>query len=206
MDTIRQMVRSGARTLARLLNGLTGGRLTPSMVTYTSLLAHVLVAWLIAMQHNLWAAGLLVFFGLFDVLDGELARLQGSSSQAGMLLDSVTDRAKEVMLYIGVSYAIVYGERPHMAVWAVAALGASLLVSYVNAWGEAVTAGQAKSHQTNKAFRTGLMGYEVRMAVMVVGLLSDRLILASIVIALLAAVTAVQRFFRITQSLHDAQS
>src|SRR6185295_9921593 len=108
MDTIRSAVRAVVRTLARLLNKVTGGHITPAMVTYTSLLAHIPIAWLIATSHNLWAAGLLVVFGLFDVLDGELARLQGSASQAGMLLDSVTDRVKEVLLYVGVSYAIIY--------------------------------------------------------------------------------------------------
>lgn len=206
METIKAMVRALIRQLAKVLNSLTGGHLTPAMVTYTSLLAHIPIAWLIATYHNLWAAGLLVVFGLFDVLDGELARLQGSASQAGMLLDSITDRAKEVMLYIGVGYAIVYGQRPHMVVWAIAALGASLLVSYVNAWGEAVTAEQPKSHQVNKAFRSGLMGYELRMAVLFVGLLSNRLILASIVIAILAAVTAMQRFVNLTASLKHAQN
>lgn len=206
MDTIRSVVRSVVRMLAQFLNRLSGGHLTPAMVTYTSLFAHIPIAWLIATYHNLWAAGLLVIFGLFDVLDGELARLQGTASQAGMLLDSVTDRVKEVVLYIGIGYAIVHGQRPNMAVWAVAAVGASLLVSYVNAWGEAVTAGQTKSHQINKAFRTGLMGFELRMAVLVIGLLSNRIILASIVVAILAAVTAAQRFFKISQSLDHAQN
>jgi phosphatidylglycerophosphate synthase len=205
MNIVKSAVRSVIRRLAKLLNNLTGGRLSPSMVTYTSLLAHLPIAWLIATYHNVWAAGLLVIFGLFDVLDGELARLQGSASQTGMLLDSITDRVKEVMLYIGVGYAIVYSERPHMAVWAVAALGASLLVSYINAWGEAVLSGQ-KTHQVNKAFRSGLMGYELRMTVLFVGLLGNRLILASIVIAVLAAITALQRFVNITQSLKDAQN
>jgi phosphatidylglycerophosphate synthase len=206
MNAIRSAVRAIARAVARFLNAVSGGHITPSMVTYTGLLAHLPIAWLIATTHNVWAAGLLIIFGLFDVLDGELARLQGTTSQAGMLLDSVTDRVKEVLLYLGVSYAIVFGERPHMAVWAVAACGASLLVSYVNAWGEAVSAGQPKSHQINKAFRTGLMGYEVRMFVLVVGLLSNRIILATMVIALLASLTALQRFIKISQSLKHAKN
>jgi len=206
LDAVRTLVRSIIRRLARLINVVTGGRVSPNAVTITGLLAHIPIAWLIATRHNVWAAGLLVIFGLFDVLDGELARLQGTTSTAGMLLDSVTDRMKEVLLYTGAAYAIVFGSRPHMAVWAVAACGASLLVSYTNAWGEAVIAGkQAKDHRLNKAFRTGLMGYEVRMFVLFIGLLSNRVILAVIVIALLAAVTAFQRLIKITQSLNDAK-
>lgn len=206
MDTIKSAVRSVFRVVARVLNSLSGGRITPTMVTYVSLIAHLPVAWLIATYHNVWAAIFLVIFGLFDVLDGELARLQGSSTKNGMLLDSVTDRVKEIMLYIGVSYAIVYGERPRMVVWAVAALGASLLVSYLNAWGEAITAGEPKSHPINKAFRSGIMGFELRMTVLVLGLLSNRLVLACMVIAVLAALTAVQRFIKISHSLTHAQN
>src|SRR5882762_3925703 len=121
LDAVRTLVRSIIRRLARLINVVTGGRVSPNAVTITSLLAHIPIAWLIATRHNVWAAGLLVIFGLFDVLDGELARLQGTTSTAGMLLDSVTDRMKEVLLYTGAAYAIVFGSRPHMAVWAVAA-------------------------------------------------------------------------------------
>ena len=202
LDMIRDIVRSVMKNIAKALNTMTGGGLTPNAVTIVGLLAHLPIAYLIATSHNLKAALLLVIFGLFDTLDGELARLQKRDSPAGMLLDASTDRFKEVMLYTGAAYAITVGNHPMMAGWAVLACGASLCVSYVKAKGETAV---AKSHlstsQVNRLFADGLMRFEVRMAVLVIGLLSNRIILAVVVIAILSSVTAVQRLIVITKKL-----
>ena len=206
LDYIRSSVRSVMRQVAHLLNALSAGHITPNSITIIGLLAHIPIAWLIATRHNLKAAVLLVIFGLFDTLDGELARLQKRDSAAGMLLDSVSDRAKEVLLYTGATYAISLSDRPLMAAWAAAACGASLLVSYVNAWGEAVaTRINLSGHKTNKAFRTGIMTFEIRMVTLLLGLLSNRLILAVVVIATLSSLTAIWRLVNIMRRL-DVQN
>src|SRR5215469_12046216 len=87
-------------SIAPFVNRVTAGRLTPNAVTLTSFGMHIPIALLIATRHNLWAALLLVVFGLLDALDGALARTQGTTSAQGVLLDSVTDRMKEVLIYI----------------------------------------------------------------------------------------------------------
>lgn len=205
IDSIRRAVRSVMHVLAVALNKILGGHLTPNMVTITGLLAHLPIAWLIATRHNVWAAGLLLIFGLFDTLDGELARLQGSSSNAGMLLDATTDRMKEVLLYTGAAYAIVAIGRPYMAFWAVLACGGSLLVSYVKAKGETAVAGKLPAAQVNRLFQDGLMRFEIRMAVLFLGLLSNRLILAVVIIAITAWFTAFQRLIKISRKLNHAK-
>jgi phosphatidylglycerophosphate synthase len=169
---------------------------------------HIPIALLIATQHNWWAAVLLVVFGLFDTLDGELARLQDRVSIRGRLLDSVSDRMKEVMLYSGAAYAIITTTgRPYLSVWAVVACGCSLLTSYVNAAGDSIVATQKTGrHNANKAFRGGLLPFEIRMAVLLVGLLSNRIPLAIIVIALGAAYTAVSRLYRVLIRLGEVDA
>jgi CDP-diacylglycerol--glycerol-3-phosphate 3-phosphatidyltransferase len=203
LDTVRGLVRSVMRRIAKLLNQLTGGHMSPNAVTLIGLFMHIPIAWLIATRHNLWAAGLLVIFGLFDALDGELARLQKRDSAAGMLLDASTDRMKEVLLYTGAAYSFVALNRPHMAAWAVAACGASLCVSYVKAKGEtAVAKSSLTVSEVNRLFQDGLLRFELRMFVLVIGLLSDRVILAVIVIALLSTLTAFERLIKITRRLN----
>lgn len=191
--------------IAKLLNTISGGKLSPTFVTITGLLAHIPIAWLIATRHNLWAAGLLVIFGLFDTLDGELARLQQRASSAGMLLDATTDRMKEVLLYMGVAYAFVATGEANMVVWAMAALGGSLLVSYVKAKGEtAVKHSHLSPNEINRLFSDGLMRFEVRMGVLVLGLLLNHLLAAVIFIALASWLTAISRLINISQALtHD---
>ena len=202
LDVIKSGVRSVMHQVARGLNAITGGHLSPNTVTIVGFLAHIPIAWLIVTYHPIKAAVLLLVFGLFDTLDGELARLQNRASAKGMLLDSITDRAKEIIIYTSFAYVISNSEWPIMSFWAASACGAALLVSYVNAWGEAVTARlHITKHQLNKAFRTGLMPFEVRMAVVLVGLLSGRIILAVIVITVGASLTAIYRLLNVFKQL-----
>lgn len=205
---IKQVIRAVMRVLARILNTLSGGKITPNGVTLFGLVMHVPIAWLIALQHNYWAAGLLFVFGLFDTLDGELARLQNRESPTGALLDSTTDRMKEILLYTGSAYAIIAATgRPYLAVWAVAACGCSLLTSYVNAAGDVAMAKVAATgHAVNKGFRGGLFPLEIRMLILFVGLLSGRVTLAVIVIAIGAGYTALSRFFRVLHKLSEAHA
>jgi len=188
--------------LAAVLNKVTGGRITPASITLTGFSLHIVIAFLIATRHNIWAAILLIIFGLFDALDGALARLQKTDGPKGMLLDSITDRMKEIILYISAAYAIVSVDTSKVVVWAVAACGASLLVSYVNAWGEVVI-GSSKStdHTTNRSFRNGLMTFEIRMSVLVIGLLLNQLLPAIIFIAVASSITALNRMRSIMQKL-----
>lgn len=188
--------------IAKDLDKLSGGRLTPNMVTLTGLFAHVYIAWLIAVEANLWAALFLVIFGLFDTLDGQLARVQNKTSNAGMLLDATTDRMKEILLYCGIAYAFLYSSRPEIAVWAVAACGGSLLVSYVKAKGEmAVKDSKLTPNQVNRLFQDGFLRFEIRMFILVIGLLTDYVGLSVVLIALLAWFTAIQRLYLISKKL-----
>lgn len=188
--------------VARGLNTLSRGKLSPNTVTLVGFAIHIPIAYLIALQHFYWAAGLLVIFGLFDALDGELARLQKRASSAGMVLDASTDRMKEVLLYSGSAYALVTQGHPSLAAWAVAACGASLCVSYVKAKGEtAVKDSTLTPNEINRLFADGLMRFEIRMAVLVVGLVANQLAGVIIGIALASTLTALARLIRITHAL-----
>lgn len=206
LDICRTIVRGWMRHIARILNRLSGGSLSPNAVTIIGLLAHLPIAWLIANGNYWWAAGLLIVFGLFDALDGELARLQRRASSAGMLLDATTDRMKETALYCGVAYALIASDKPVDAVWAVAACGASLCVSYVKAKGEtAVSGGSLTPNEINRLFQDGLLRFEVRMTLLVIGLVTGWLAGVVIVIAVLSSITAIDRLVRITQKLQTSE-
>jgi CDP-diacylglycerol--glycerol-3-phosphate 3-phosphatidyltransferase len=202
LEAVKQAVRRVMRHLAAALHAVTGGRLTPNTVTVIGLLAHVPIAWLIAMQHFYWAAAGLVVFGLFDTLDGELARLQKRESPSGALLDSITDRVKEVILYAAAAWAIIAQTgHAYFAVWAVVACGCALLTSYVNAAGDVAVHKLGRQHATNSAFRGGLFPFEIRMFVLLLGLLSNHLAPAIIAIAVGAGLTAAMRLLRIFKTL-----
>ena len=202
IDIIRNAIKALMSALAITLNKATGGKLSADVITLIGLFSHIPIAWLIAIQKNYLAAGLLVFFGLFDSVDGALARAQKKSSSRGMLLDASTDRIKEVILYIGASSALVASGYAGWAGWAVAACGASLVVSYVKAKGEtAISDKKLSPSDINRIFADGIMRYEIRMFVLIGGLLTNTLRYALVFIAVTIALTAIGRFHKISQKL-----
>ncbi len=185
------------------LNAVTGGRLTPNTVTIVGLLAHIPIAFLIATNHPVPAAALLLVFGLFDALDGALARLQGRTSTGGMLLDASTDRMKETLLYTGIAALFVNHGEANYAAWAVAACGASICVSYVKAKGETAIAKSKHLSVTeiNRLFQDGFLRFELRMFLLIVGLLSGSLRYFIVAIAIFATITAFERLIKIMKHL-----
>ncbi len=202
LDSIRDAVRAVMLVIARGLNKISGGRITPNSITIIGLLSHIYIAWLIAQQSFIWAAGLLVVFGLFDALDGQLARLQHKASSAGMVLDATTDRMKEVLLYTGAAYALIQMGQSSAAVWAVSACGASLVVSYVKAKGEtAVKDSTLTANEINRLFQDGFLRFELRMTILIIGLLFGYLGPSIVLIAILSWYTAFQRLYMIMKKL-----
>lgn len=204
LEPVRDAVKSLMRDLARVLDRISGGRLTPNQVTFIGLLAHIPVAWLIGSRHYLWASAIfLAIFGLFDTLDGELARFQKRSSLQGMFIDSAADRVKEVILYCGIMTALIRTGHDFTLVVAIGALGASLCTSYLNAWGEAVLSQSSPAgiHKMNKSFRSGLLSFDLRMFLIIVGLFINQLEVTVYIIFILAFITVIQRFVNISQRL-----
>ncbi len=118
------------------------------------------------------------------------------------MLDSMTDRMKEIILYTGVAYALSVTHSAKDVVWVVAACGASLLVSYVNAWGEVVI-GSSKStdHTTNRSFRSGVMTFEIRMFLLWLGLLSNQIFPVVVILAIASPLTALGRMNSVMKKL-----
>ncbi len=205
MNKIKIKVRSLIAKFARLIDGFSAGRITPNFVTYFGLVGFLLVGYLIIVNQNILAAIFLIIFGLFDTLDGELARLQKTDSPKGMLLDASTDRLKEVILFAALAFQIVSRyHQPIDALVVVLALGASILISYVKAKGEAILANQDKniSHQQlNRIFGGGLMSYEFRTVIVIVALFFNLVIPVLVVIIVLGTYTYLLRFFKIMKYL-----
>lgn len=202
LEVIREVVRCVMYKIAVALNKVSGGKVSANAITMIGLLAHLPIAWLIAKQYNFLGAVLLIIFGLFDTLDGSVARLQKKAGNQGMLLDASTDRMKEVLLYTGSCSALVSSGYASWAPWAVLACGASLVVSYVKAKGEtAVAGGKLTASEVNRLFADGIMRFEIRMFVLVVGLLTNQLRFALVFIAITSILTAIGRLNKIRQKL-----
>ena len=83
-----------------------------------------------------WAGGLILFAGLFDMLDGQVARLGNMKSTFGALYDSVLDRYSELIMFLGICYYLVGHHYFLSSIFAFIALIGSMMVSYVRARAE----------------------------------------------------------------------
>jgi phosphatidylglycerophosphate synthase len=83
-----------------------------------------------------WAGALILFAGLFDMLDGQVARLGGMGSRFGALFDSVLDRYSEMVLFFGICYYLIGHHYFLSSIFAFIALIGSMMVSYVRARAE----------------------------------------------------------------------
>lgn len=83
-----------------------------------------------------WAGGLILFAGLFDMLDGQVARLGKMSSSFGALLDSVLDRYSELFMFLGICYYLISHHYFLSSLVAFIGLIGSMMVSYTRARAE----------------------------------------------------------------------
>ena len=74
--------------------------------------------------------------GLFDMLDGQLARKTGKMTKFGALFDSVIDRYSEMIMFFGIAYYLVSYHYFLSGVLAFIAMIGSIMVSYVRARAE----------------------------------------------------------------------
>lgn len=196
LDDSRKFIRFQTSRLAKSLDKLTGGHLSPDAVTWTGVIAHLPIAVLIGYGKLELAAVLLIFFGLFDVLDGELARFKKVASPRGMMLDASTDRVKEVLIYSGIAYYLTQTAYFSWAFVPLIACGTSITVSYIKAKGEVAYAINHKPddhHKLNRMYNEGLIPFEVRIGIIIIGLLAGQALLASGLVAILGTISVFER-------------
>jgi CDP-diacylglycerol--glycerol-3-phosphate 3-phosphatidyltransferase len=80
--------------------------------------------------------GMMLFAGLFDALDGAVARESGRMSHFGAFLDSTLDRLSESAIFVGVIFFYASSSRPYETLLAGAAMTFSLMTSYTRARAE----------------------------------------------------------------------
>ncbi len=83
-----------------------------------------------------WFGVIILFAGMFDMLDGQLARMTGKTSTFGALYDSVLDRYSEMIMFFGIAYYLVSFHFFLSGVFAFVAMIGSIMVSYVRARAE----------------------------------------------------------------------
>lgn len=88
------------------------------------------------MRYVAFGGCIILFAGLFDMIDGRLARVSKQESRFGALFDSVLDRYSELVMFLGICYYLVAQQYFLSSLFAFVAMIGSVMVSYVRARAE----------------------------------------------------------------------
>lgn len=158
-------------------------RLHPDVLTGLGVAVSLLAGAAYASGWTLLAGVMLIPAGLFDVLDGAVARSQGTSSSAGAFLDSSMDRVSDLAVFSGIALGMsAQGDLGAVALtlWA---LAGAVMTSYT----------RARAERRLASFDIGVMERAERFAVLILGSLIGWLEVALWIVAIGATVTSVQR-------------
>src|SRR5690606_16717751 len=128
------------------VKGLIWLGLTPNAVTSIGLLLNIGVAVLFIIgaektnQFDLsfvgWGGALILFAGIFGMLEGQVSLIGNMSSKFGAFYDSVLDRYSEMFMFLGVCYYLIAHHYFLSSLFAFVALIGSMMVSYTRARAE----------------------------------------------------------------------
>jgi CDP-diacylglycerol--glycerol-3-phosphate 3-phosphatidyltransferase len=153
-------------------------RLKPNTLTWLALAISIIAAGTIATNHLLIGGFLVLLSGLFDILDGALARLTNQATRFGALLDSTFDRISDAVLLLGLLVLYLMSGGIIEMVLIFLALVGSFLTSYV----------RARAEGLGINCPVGLFTRAERVIILALGLLLNPLYEFSIFIALLLVI------------------
>lgn len=121
---------------SNLGNVLHRAGISADALTWGGLAAATVAGWLAFDGRFLEAATALLVAGIFDLLDGSVARAGGKAGPVGGVLDSSLDRYGDGFIFAGLILYFAREGSYDLALWGFSALFGSFLVSYVRARGE----------------------------------------------------------------------
>ena len=168
--------------------------ITPNMLTLFGFVLNVAVAALLATGHLVAGGVMMIVAGLFDLLDGALAKITNRTSEFGAFLDSVVDRYSEAVVLLGllIYYYQQVDERSLVEVVLIyATLFGSMMISYA----------RARAEGLNIKNEVGILARPERIGLLAIGLLFRTVLLVPVlwVLAVGTQITALQRIVYVWQ-------
>ena len=165
-------------------------KIGPNALSFMALISGTGAGVLFFLKHPFWAGIMILFCGLFDILDGKVAVNTNQKSLFGAIIDSALDRYSEFFIYLGLAAYF----RNHWALWLTfwTILGSSM-VSYT----------RARAEGLGIECKIGIMQRAERMLLLFLGamigslfnIFDPAMITVLAIIAVFSNITAIQRTF-----------
>lgn len=170
-------------------------RINPNIITFLGLLTGFTAALLFGFGNPRLAGIAILICGFFDIIDGAVARLSNKVTRSGGLIDSVTDRITDSMIFIGIMFG-GHGSLWNHPVWfwPTIALVGSMLVSYTRARAEAAGTGK---------LAVGIAERAERLIILAIGGLLNMTSYAVVIVAILTIITVIHRLITAMNMLNQ---
>ena len=157
--------RGAMRIINSMVRGLASAGVHPNILTTIGVSINVGCAVLFGFGEFFWAGIVLIVANLFDMLDGNVARLTGKTTRFGGFLDSSLDRLSDMVSFLGI--IIFYaGNRPEHSLLNVALAGVGLIGSVM------VSYTTARSEGFGVKANVGFLQRPERIVLLIIGALS----------------------------------
>ena len=93
--------RGAQRIIDAMVRWLAYGHINPNILTVIGVAINVGSGLLFGYGYFFWAGIVLIVANLFDMLDGQVARLSGRVTRFGGFLDSSLDRLSDMVVFVG---------------------------------------------------------------------------------------------------------
>lgn len=187
-----------ARGLAEfVVRPLASSGVSPNTVTVLGFLFNLLTAAVLATGSLTVGGILLLLSGLFDMLDGALARVSERQSTFGAFLDSLLDRYSEAAVLLALIFVFTTRHATGTVVLVYAVAIGSLLISYA----------RARAEGLGLDCKVGIAPRPERVIILGLGLLLNgtATIAALLILAALTHVTAMQRLYHVWRQTHPRE-
>ncbi|HME10736.1 MAG TPA: CDP-alcohol phosphatidyltransferase family protein [Bryobacteraceae bacterium] len=186
------------KVIKLIVRGLALSKIHPNVLTFIGLVINIAAAALLAVGRFRWAGLVILGAGIFDMVDGRVARETNQVTRFGGFFDSVLDRYSDIALLIGL--LVYYGSinRPWYVVLTAVVMAASVMTSYT----------RARAENTIPSCKVGFMERPERVVLLIIGALFDRMAPVLWVIAILGNITVIHRMaftYQEARRLEDAQ-
>ena len=173
------------KTLVFVSSFLLKTGLTPNIVTLLGFLGNVGAALFIANGKFIMGGVIASLSGMFDAVDGTMARLSGEPSKFGCLFDSLMDRYSEMVLLFSILVYFLSTNNKTGIILVYLALCGSFLVSYI----------RARAEGLGVEVKVGILTRVERLFVLVLSLFINQPLIGVLILALLGNFTALQRLW-----------
>jgi CDP-diacylglycerol--glycerol-3-phosphate 3-phosphatidyltransferase len=178
-----------SRITSPIVGVLSKSGINPNALTFIGLAINIGAAYFIAINHFFLGGVLVLVSGLFDLLDGALARFIKQTTDFGAILDSTADRVSEAAILCGLLIWYIPKGVTLEIVLVFAVLIGSFLVSYI----------KARAEGLGFECQVGLFTRAERVIVLAVGLLANQVFIALCVLVVFVYITVAQRLFYLWQ-------